>query len=95
MSVVREDVWSREDSAEVILERRAAYRTASQCKQLALECWGDVRVLTIWLFIVDFCCFNASNSEFNFLAMTLYSSILVRLSVCDTVSPMPFGQRMT
>ena len=32
MSVVREDVWSREDSAEVILERRVAYRTTSQRK---------------------------------------------------------------
>jgi len=29
MSVVREDVWSREDSAEVIFERRVAYRTKS------------------------------------------------------------------
>lgn len=34
MSVVREDDWSREDSAKVILERRAAYGTRSQCKEL-------------------------------------------------------------
>ena len=49
----------------------------------------DFRVLTIWLFIVDFCCFNASNSEFSFLAVTLYSSILVRLSVYSRVSLVP------
>jgi len=48
--------------------------------------WRVVNVLTIWLFIVDFCCFSASNSEFNFLAVTLYSSILVRLSVCDILA---------
>lgn len=34
MSVVREDDWSREDSAKVILERRAAYGTRSQRKEL-------------------------------------------------------------
>jgi hypothetical protein len=42
MSVVREDVWSREDSAEVILERRVAYRTTSQRKRQYLEgCKGS------------------------------------------------------
>lgn len=37
MSVVREDVWSREDSEEVIFERRFACRTTGQCKQPVLE----------------------------------------------------------
>jgi len=77
MSVVSEDVWSREDSAEVSLERRVACETRSQRKELVKECLGGVKVLTIWFFIADFCCFNASNSEFNFLAVTVYSSILV------------------
>ena len=38
MSVVSEDVWSREDSAEVILERRVACGTRSQRKKLVAEC---------------------------------------------------------
>jgi len=84
MSVVREDVWSSEDSEEVILERRVAYKTASQ-REHAVGCKG----LTIWSFIVDFWCFNISSSEFNFLAARLYSSILVRLSACGGVSLVP------
>ena len=36
MSVVSEDVWSREASEEVILERRVAYGTKSQHKELVV-----------------------------------------------------------
>ena len=53
------------------------------------DAFEGFRVLTIWLFIVDFCCFNASNSEFSFLAVTLCSSIPVRLSVYSRVSLVP------
>ena len=53
------------------------------------RCWDINKSLTIWFFIVVFWCFNISSSEFNFLAATLYSSILVRLSACDGVSPVP------
>ena len=43
MSVVSEDVWSREDSAEVILERRVVYRTRSQRKELVAKCLGECK----------------------------------------------------
>ena len=43
MSVVSEDVWSSEDSAEVILERRVVYGTESQCGGLVAKFLGECK----------------------------------------------------